>query len=115
MHRIIVSIPQNLDTSEVLPLIPEGERQSHLLYCEWCSFTTADKRYFRIHNSRQCLMLTIVEQLKCPEEGCDSLFIHDNSLRDHINQHRGLYNYQCFKCGKVFQLQNQLARHKKQC
>ena len=112
---IIVSIPQNLDTSDVLPPTPEGERLDHLLYCERCNFSTPDKRYFKKHNTWQCEMLTVVEWLKCPEEGCESLFIHENSLRDHVRQHRGYFNYECVKCGKKFILQNQLARHKKKC
>ena len=115
IQRIIVSIPQNLDTSEVLLPVPKGKRESHISYCDRCAFKTGNKRYMNIHNTCQYLMLTVVERLKCGQEGCNCLFIHDNSLWDHINQHHGFYNYQCFKCGKLFQLQNQLACHKKQC
>ena len=102
-------------TSEVEPPVLEGERESHILYCDRCSFCTPDKRYFKKHNTRQCPLLTVVEHLKCPEEGCKSLFIHENSHRDHVYQHRGIFNYECPKCGKTFMLQSQLARHKRIC
>ena len=115
IEKIIVSVPQNLDTSKLAPPVPEGERLGNMSYCERCSFSTANKKYMRKHNTRICQALTVVERLKCPEEGCGNLFIHENNYRDHINQHRGVYNYKCGKCGKAFMLQNQLARHKKNC
>ena len=79
IKKIIVFVTQNVDTSEVEPPVPEGERESHILYCDRCSFCTPDKRYFKKHNTWQCPLLTVVERLKCPEEGCESLFIHENS------------------------------------
>ena len=115
IEKIIVFVTQNVDTSEVDPPVPEGERESHILYCDCCSFSTLDKRYFKKHNTWQCPLLTVVECLKCPEEGCESLFIHENSHQDHVYQHRGIFNYECPKCGKTFMLQNQLARHKRTC
>ena len=115
IENIIVFVTQNVDTSEVEPPVPEGERESHLLYCDHCSFCTADKKYLKKHNTWQCPFLTVVERLKCPEEGCESLFIHENSHRDHVYQHRGIFNYECPKCGKTFMLQNQLAQHKRIC
>ena len=91
IEKIIVFVTQNVDTSEVEPPVPEGERESHILYCNCCSFCTPDKRYFKKHNTRQCPLLTVVECLKCPEEGCESLFIHKNSHQDHVYQHRGIF------------------------
>ena len=79
IEKIIVFVTQNVDTSEVEPPVPEGERESHILYCDHCRFCTPDKRYFKKHNTRQCPLLTVVEHLKCPEEGCKSLFTHENS------------------------------------
>ena len=115
IEKIIVFVTQNVDTSEVEPPVPEGERESHLLYCDRCSFCTADKRYLKKCNTLQCPFLTVVECLKCPEEGCKSLFIHENSHQDHVYQHHGIFNYEGPKCRKMFMLQNQLARHKRIC
>ena len=75
-EMIIVFVTQNVDTSEVEPPVPEGERESHILYCDCCSFCTLDKSYLKKYNTRKCPLLTVVECLKCPEEGCKSLFIH---------------------------------------
>ena len=50
-----------MDTSEVQPPLPEGERESHILYCDHCSCCTLDKRYFKKHNTWQCPLLTVVE------------------------------------------------------
>ena len=63
IEKIIVSVTQNLDTSRLPPPVPEGERLSHLCYCEWCNFSTANKKYFKKHNTRMCLALTVVEHL----------------------------------------------------
>ena len=54
IEKIIVFVTQNVDTSEVEPPVPEGERESHILYCDHCNFCTPDKRYFKKHNTRQC-------------------------------------------------------------
>ena len=47
IEKIIVFVTQNVDTSEVKPPVPEGERESHLLYCNCCTFCTVDKRYLK--------------------------------------------------------------------
>ena len=47
IEKIIIFVTQNVDTSEVEPPLPEGERESHILYCDHCSFCTPDKRYFK--------------------------------------------------------------------
>ena len=51
IEKIIVFVTQNVETSEVIPPVPEGERESHILYCDRCSFCTLDKRYFKKHNT----------------------------------------------------------------
>ena len=79
IKKIIVFVTQNVDSSEVEPPVPEGERESQILYCDHCSFCTPDKRFFKKLNTWQCPLLTVVERLICLEEGCESLFIHENS------------------------------------
>ena len=34
IEKIIVSVPQNLDTSKLPPPVPEGERLGNMSYCE---------------------------------------------------------------------------------
>ena len=111
----IVSIPQNKDISKELPQVPEGERENHLLNCEQCNFLTRHTTYMRMHNTRKCVFLTVVERVECPKEGCRGLFMNDSNFRDHINQHLGIYKYKCNNCRKAFVHQNQLARHKRNC
>ena len=113
--KYIVSIPQNKDTSKELPPVPEAEWENDLLYCERCNFSTNHKTYMKIHNTRKCLFLTVVERVKCPEEDCGTIFMNDSNFKDHINLHLGIYKYKCNNCWKTFVHQNQLACHKKDC
>eukprot|EP00092_Neocalanus_flemingeri_P017513 GFUD01018946.1.p1 GENE.GFUD01018946.1~~GFUD01018946.1.p1 ORF type:complete len:484 (-),score=72.73 GFUD01018946.1:65-1516(-) len=39
---------------------------------------------------------------KCPEDGCDSRFRVKRTLLDHLRKHRGVYEYSCETCGKIF-------------
>ena len=115
IEKLIVKIPQNIDTSKEPPPIPRNQRHLHLHYCNRCSFSTKYRAHLEKHNKRLCPFLTVVERIKCPEENCGKLFKNENSYKDHSYQHKGICNYQCHKCGQAFILQNQLARHKKKC
>ena len=113
--KYIVSVTQNKDTSKELPLVPEGERETRLLYCEQCNFSTTSATYMRVHNTRQCPFLTVVERIKCPEDSCGRFFIREHNFQDHINTHLGISKHKCENCGQTFTHQNQLAHHKKSC
>eukprot|EP00092_Neocalanus_flemingeri_P034076 GFUD01037057.1.p1 GENE.GFUD01037057.1~~GFUD01037057.1.p1 ORF type:complete len:398 (-),score=56.85 GFUD01037057.1:218-1411(-) len=39
---------------------------------------------------------------RCPEDGCDSRFKVKRTLLDHLRKHRGVYEYFCETCGKIF-------------
>ena len=58
LQKILVTIPQNKDTSNEDPPIPKTKRKDHLHYCDRCCFVTKDKAYLRRHNKRQCVFLT---------------------------------------------------------
>ena len=113
--KYIVLMVQNKDTSKELPPVPEGERENRYLYCDQCSFSTTTRSYWKVHNSWQCLFLTVVERIKCPGDGCGQLFIREHNFKDHINIHLGVSKYKCDKCSQAFVHQNQLARHKRNC
>ena len=114
-EKLIVTIEQDIDTTNTDGPIPKSKRLRTRFYCERCSFETGDKRHLHIHNTRKCPFLRKVERLKCTEEGCGKLFAYENNYRDHMRQHSGIFSYECPKCGKKFDLQNKLAHHKKSC
>ena len=82
-------------------------------YCTLCDKKFKDKRYLKIHATRLCPFLTVVERVKC--RLCGKVYLQDKTYRDHLTKHTKVERYQCARCGKKFAHQNSHFRHDKVC
>ena len=67
--------------------------------CYFCGANIIGKAAYREHMK---MYKDGPKNYKCPEEGCDSRFRVKISLLSHLRKHRGVFEYSCEICGKIF-------------
>ena len=112
-NREIIYLPQQIDTSKMAGPVPLAEQLVGYEYCTLCDKRFKDKRYLKIHATRLCPFLTVVERVKC--RLCGKVYLQDKTYRDHLTKHTKVERYQCPRCGKKFAHQNSRFRHDKLC
>ena len=112
-NREIVFIPQQIDTSNIDGPVPLPQQLVGYEYCTLCSKKFKDKRYLKIHMTRLCPFLTVIERVKC--RLCGKIYQQDKTYHNHLTKHTKVLHYQCPRCGKKFEHQNSRFHHDKFC
>ena len=96
-HEIIY-VTQQINMSKMAGPVPLAQQLVGYEYCTLCDKKFKDKRYLKIHMTRLCPFLTVVERVKC--RLCGKVYLQDKTYRDHLTKHTKVERYQCPRCGK---------------
>ena len=114
INKMKIYIPQNKDTTKVLPPIAAADRDPTHFYCELCPASYKEYRHLSQHQESLCPFVSEILVIQCPY--CTGTFKLVKTFRDHMSSKHGIDpRFKCEKCGAKYNYQKSFCRHILSC